>query len=100
MKRRHDDNLKIIEAFLSVGIKINMLESIYVGQSQYKTLKIFHWLDINKKTGQAENSKLIEEIHTEKDLQRHFSNLSKGLRAKYNYPLREVVGFSYVQSSL
>jgi len=43
---------------------------------------------------------LIEDVHSEKDLQRHFAKLSHALKAKYNYPMREVVGFSYVQNTL
>eukprot|EP00347_Sterkiella_histriomuscorum_P008828 403343585 len=100
MKRRHDDNTKVIEAFLAINLKINMLHSIYTGQSQYKTLKILFWLDQNKRTGQLEKSKLIEEIHTEKDLQRHFMKEAQDMRQKYFYSNREIIAFAYIYSTL
>ncbi|CDW78114.1 UNKNOWN [Stylonychia lemnae] len=100
MKRRHDDNLKVIDIFLQKNIKINMLQSIYTGQSQYKTLKILYWLDINKKTGQVEKNKLIEEVHTEKDLQRHLLKEGTEMQNKYFYNAREIVAFAYIYGSL
>lgn len=57
-------------------------------------------MDANKRTGQIEKSKMVEDVHTEKDLQRHFIKLSADLKEKYFYNPREIIAFAYIYSTL
>ncbi len=99
MKRRVDDNLQIIDCFLKHKIRMSYVESIYLGLSEFKTLKICYWIIPDRVTKCFTTSPLDQEVHTEKDLQRHISRLVVDLRKHIVAGQEPIIGFANIHGS-
>jgi len=73
-KRRKDENTTVFDTLLQHKIKLKLIPGFFLGISQFKILKVLAFL-CNDKNYQVCQSRLREEIHTEKDVQRYLAKV-------------------------